>query len=932
MKKEQIFLLVSVGVAGLLVYGSMGRYTPVGAANVSAGKDVPAAIAVPANPLDGLGNWVGGRNQMLEYRIERRLPRPQVSAPPASATPWVRPMPWPGLPPQLWALLREPMTTVARPAAEKPPEADTDTAEAEDPNANQAAEDEKARAEATRLRRERAAVLVYKAGNTQICRITPAGNLEGQEAWRILEAWPNVSFRVEELNDDAASVRAVYIVGPDQIERYATVHLEKTLDNEIQEQRVRSGVRPGDRQANIDFADWIVTNLKGRYGVASVRKAAEYLRTAWGISIDAPLARKIGEFCQQSYDLEGEIRTYNEYLTGTRANDAAVLFALGDALERGGALPAARNAFRKAADAGDAEARVRLGWVLLQLAVRGPDFDAAFDELAKVQGGGGTKARALAGMANARLQQGRVDEAITLGNQAKSSDAAEWRVRMILGSALYAKGQFQPAEAEFAAAIPLEANGRTFARTNRAFALLALDKVQEAVAECETALKTDPLNYRDPLIGLGEAHQKWGDLTRAVDSFATAQVRHPQYAWTLLRIASGKTRDGAPDAALALLKGSEGIPGVLQLAPESVDALRLAGIVSGALATPDHEGAVRFLRRAKDKDPKSVDVTYDLARALAMASKRDDAIKFLQVETDPNSGVAKNDARCLGLLAWLLFQADADENVVIDSLNRSSRALGYSGALKEYIDDLREEVVRWLSMREAVDDFQRGAGQSVGGGWTETDAAGGVAINADGNSAVFVGKLIPSDDRNKQTSITKQEDLSRFVSFECTLSAKPGFEFVVNIYSGGLTPKEQQGSRRGAQGAECGLGRDRNGRLAWFVYPAPSGAPGTASAGGQASASRLLIEPVKDAQGQDRMWPEGDDYHTIRIVRTDEKNGVFSITLDGETLTPPEGFTIGGLASARGKNCYLGVRVDGDPQVQVDLKVDRVVIQKLVAR
>jgi hypothetical protein len=232
-------------------------------------------------------------------------------------------------------------------------------------------------------------------------------------------------------------------------------------------------------------------------------------------------------------------------------------------------------------------------------------------------------------------------------------------------------------------------------------------------------------------------------------------------------------------------------------------------------------------------------------------------------------------------------------------------------------------------MRQADDEFQRGAGQSVGGGWQETDAAGGVAINADGNCAVFVGRLIPSDDRNKQTAMTKQEDLSRFKSFECTLSAKPGFEFAVNLYSGALTAKEQSGGRRGAQGAECGLGRDRNGRLVWFVYPAPAPAPGS---GTTPSANRLLIEPVKDAQGQDRMWPEGDEFHTIRIVRTDERNGVFSIWLDGEELTPPEGFTIGGLASARGRNCYLGVRVDGDPQVQVDLKVDRVVIQKLVAR
>ena len=50
MKKEQIFLVASLGIAGLLVYGATGRYEPVNADRLSSGKDVPTSAAVPADP------------------------------------------------------------------------------------------------------------------------------------------------------------------------------------------------------------------------------------------------------------------------------------------------------------------------------------------------------------------------------------------------------------------------------------------------------------------------------------------------------------------------------------------------------------------------------------------------------------------------------------------------------------------------------------------------------------------------------------------------------------------------------------------------------------------------------------------------------------------------------------------------------------------
>ena len=155
MKKEQLFLVVSLGVAAALVWGSTGRYQTVNADRLSTGRDVPTSAAVSADPRSGLGLWPGGRSQWLEFRIEQRLPRPAISAPPTSSVPWIRPVVWPGISPQYWSSLREPMTVLSRPAAvEKAEAADTSAAEDdEDPEVatkRVAAEDE---AQALRNRR-----------------------------------------------------------------------------------------------------------------------------------------------------------------------------------------------------------------------------------------------------------------------------------------------------------------------------------------------------------------------------------------------------------------------------------------------------------------------------------------------------------------------------------------------------------------------------------------------------------------------------------------------------------------------------------------------------------------------------------------------------------------------------------------------------------
>lgn len=918
MKKEQTLLAVSVGVAGLLVWGSTGLYTPVGSGSLSAGTSNEATASVAADPMRGVRkDPPAGRDPVRQHRVEQRKEPPELPAPPAGSLPWIRPVPTPGLGPAFWSLLRQPMLPVARPAAAAAPDADAAAPE-EEPEvaAARAAAEEKARRDAEDRRRvEAAAKIVLRDGTEKPCRITPLGEHEGQEVWRLLEKWPNVRFRVEELNPrDARTPIGSYDIGPDQTDRYITIHAEKTLENEFHEERTRRALKDTDRAAQMAFAAWVREKLAPRYGIPALRMAVGNLRTAWALGIDAPLALLIGEYCRDAFELEAEVRTYLEYLTGPRANDAQILAALGDAYERAGALHAARDVFARAADAGDMSSRVRSGALLLRLADRSGEFRAAHDEFARAQAAASPvdRAGALAGMAQARLAEGRVDEALALAKQAKQTDGTTWRVHTVLGSCQYVKGQFAEAESSFATAAAMESRGGTRARTNQAFALIAQDRVADAAVHCENALKSDPLNFVDPLVGLGEAHQRWGD-PRGDDIFQTALQRHPSNAWVLLRLAAIRLRDGLPAAAMRTLTGGDGMPGLFQSAPESVDGLRIAGLASAALDPPKYDDAVRYLRRALQKEPRNADVVYDLARILHGAGRAEEALALLQAATNPQDGSARNDARVLALLAYVQFGAGGSIDAVYETLNRADKAIQDPAWTKAYVAQVREMIRTWDRTRIWEDTFDRSAQQKVGNGWDEDDSRLKVGIFLEGGNAVFksdrAGAL--AAENRAGTSLKRVEDLDRIVEVEFALRADPGFEFVCHLWTGDLPVKS--GDKRKPRGNEVGFGRDRNGRMTLWIYQ---------------TNDKMLDVPVQDAQGQPRTWPDDGAPHVVRIVRVDAAKGLFEIWLDGEKIATPEPVEVGALSAARGKKVNVGVHVDADPGSQVQLWLDRVKIEK----
>lgn len=922
MKKEQLLLVAAAGISGLVVWMNSGLYARVGADKVGEGSDLDVRATVPANPREGLlRDTVAGRNLLRQTRVERRKPREEIEAPPSIGTPWVRPLPMPELPPSHWGIAREEMKPVARPEKkdETAAAAPAETEEGIEDPAILAAREKEAEEKAARARIESAANIVLKNGTKMACRLTPLGADQGQPVWVILEKWPNVRFLVEELNPDGRTVRGRYEFTPAEAERYQTVHLEKTLENEYNEERIRRGVREGDRQLNIDFGAWIRATLTPKYGVPAVRLALTHLRAAAAQQMDPQLIAQIGDTCQEAYDLDEEVKSYQAYLTGSRANDAVVVVRLGDAYERGGALHAAKEQFEAAAKLGDVEGRLRLAAVMLQLAEGPADVEAAYAEYERctTATGPAQKARALAGMARVRILQGQIAQAAQLAADARTADGGSFDALMALGTAQYLSGKNADAEATFKAAQASERNGGTRARSNRAMALLAQGKLPEAIAEAEACLAADPLNYFDPLVVIGEAHQRWGDVQRANDTFQTAALRNPRSPWVLLRLASSRLRDGVPKSALELVLGREGYAGLLQIAPESVDALHVAGIACASQDPPDWAGAVKYLRRALDKDEKNAEVVYDLARVLQDSGRSEEAIAVLESATNANTGFARNDGRVLAMLSWVYYVAGKPVDLTFQTLNRV-RTATQAPWTKDWVDRNYQAIYNWDRTRIAEDDFRRAAGERIGNGWEKVDNLG-VRVSLQGEMLSMVGSAIPASERARSTGIYRVEDLSQLQAAEFAIRAEPGFEFVAHVYQGELPSTTATPGKRGrSTSAEIGLGRDRTGKMTLYVYTGDN---------------KQFNVPVRNADGTDRAWPTDGEFHRIQFRRTGPASkGEFEILFDDEKVVTSEPVEVGALSAAQGRTCFVGVHLDADQGAKVDLQVDWIKIEKILGK
>lgn len=927
MNKEQTLLIVTVVVGGLIVWGDTGTYSPVELGGIRGGESVETLSTVDYEfPTPSIGE---GRSLYREFRTERREEPPELALPDPVELQWLQPLPWPRPGASAWARLRRPMELVAGAGSgAESSESPLEEAGYEDDEGafDEGEEDGDDPLGALGRKRktydlEKAAILVYANGDRQRVILVPGGRHKSEPTWKLLEDWPNVEFSAKVL-DPKGRVIATVSINPTEDEAFTTIHLEQELLKQYHERRIREGVTPSDRAKLIALAEWVRDELVPKYHsrhIEAVKLAIADLEQARTIQSDFALIRTLGELYQLAYDPEGELRVYREFLSQGRENDPQVIALLADAYQRQGALAAAKELLATAVVSGDLSHRLQYADVLFGLG----EFDAAATEYAKVRGASDPqqKGHALLGMARVAFENGDLEEALRLAQQAKTADASSGYAANMVGSVQYALGRTDAAITAFEQADGLLGDDDTRARSNKGFALAAAGRVGEAVEAFESCLATDPVNYFDPMVGLGYAYQRRGDLTASNDAFETARRRNPLNPWIHVRLARIRLRDGFASQAIELGKRA------LELEPRATDALEIVGLAAQRLAEPDHDQAVRYLARAYQREPANTRLAYSYARELLLANRVRDAQELLAALTDVATGAARNDGRVLLLAAFSAYLAREPVEDVIAAINRAIQK-DLSEDEKAYALEFRERVTEWDATRVWTDSFVRAAQDVVG--WEDGSENKGVRVTTtEGNMVISTrpGSITASGGPERDgTRVTRDEDLDTVLSVEARFKIETDqADALFHLVKGGVPARasDDGGRRRRAVGTELGLGMRTGGGL----YLTHTGAEAGSSSRRGGNNAGLQEEILTDADGNERQWPDRGEFHTVRFERVDHVKGIWNVYLDDELVR--ENLELVGLKRQNG-TFQIGFLVDGDRGASATVTIDYVQVRKTI--
>ncbi len=288
---------------------------------------------------------------------------------------------------------------------------------------------------------------------------------------------------------------------------------------------------------------------------------------------------------QQSGDLEGAVRGYREFLAA-HPNEAAVHSNLGVLLARLGRYDEAVSEYKKAADLDPNNAGIYLNLGLAHYkAGRIPEAAAIFAharELAPdnsqatllladcyLRLGENKKVIALltpverqnAGdlaiaylMGVALIRDGQVQEGQTrVGKILGNGDSAE--ARFLLGTQMFASGDFPAAVKQFAGAVELNPNLPDL-QASYGQALLNTGDPDAAASAFQKELETDPNHFEANfyLAQIFIARQRWADAEPLVQRALTAR---PDSLEARLQLADLQVGQDKPDQALATLKAAE---------------------------------------------------------------------------------------------------------------------------------------------------------------------------------------------------------------------------------------------------------------------------------------------------------------------------------------------------------------------------------------
>ena len=314
----------------------------------------------------------------------------------------------------------------------------------------------------------------------------------------------------------------------------------------------------------------------------------------------------------------------------------------------------------------DAEARLLLGRIYLGMR----DFPAAEKELERARDLGAPRAKWLAALAETRLRQGRLEQALDLLKPAEG-DSAELKAKVAVqrGNILVAQGQVEKAEKAYDLAtrhvegfLPAQLGRARLAleegEEDRAGTLLQRireqdpemaeawlltgqlrfhqDDAERAVGAYERAVELDPQNPRAAL-GLAAARLAVDETAGArevVQGWLDKGTRSPRFRLVKAVIALRQGRDDEARSILESLVARHNLPP--------------AHLHLGRLAFQDgrYETAVHHLRRYRERHPDKMAPAKLLAAAWLRKDAPERAVKVLA----PLRQVGKSDPQFLALL------------------------------------------------------------------------------------------------------------------------------------------------------------------------------------------------------------------------------------------------------------------------------------------
>jgi tetratricopeptide (TPR) repeat protein len=215
------------------------------------------------------------------------------------------------------------------------------------------------------------------------------------------------------------------------------------------------------------------------------------------------------------------------------------------------------------------------------------------------------------------LRQGDTANAVLAFERAVEADPGNPEARNALGATLSSLGDFNRAVEHFRAAVAADSEF-VEGRYNLARALAEMGLMDEALKEFKATAHLDP-GYALAYMGAGDIFATMGSRDLAIESYRRAIAADSQLIVAYFRLATVYVSAGEYNKGIDLLLEARDIQ------PDNAEIVSLAG--RSALAKRDYELAIELLEEAVEMDTLAVLYRNDLATALMLDERKDEAIE-----------------------------------------------------------------------------------------------------------------------------------------------------------------------------------------------------------------------------------------------------------------------------------------------------------------